>query len=53
MILKYRNKSGDKDPKDSFFFNAKKLNEDLNLAEAGLQQNSEIIVVSTKDIKGA
>ena len=52
-IQKYRNKSGDEDQTDKFFLNAKLLSPDLTIAELGPLNNCEIVVVSTKYIKGA
>ena len=53
LIQRYRNKTGDHDPTKKFIFNAKALNHDLTLAEAGLTNNAYIFVVATKGIKGA
>jgi hypothetical protein len=53
LIQRYRNKTGDHDPTKKFIFNAKALNHDLTLAEAGLSNNAYIFVVATKGIKGA
>ena len=50
-IEKYRNASGDKDPYKKFIFNAKNLNQALGLNEAGISNNSNIFVVSTRGIK--
>ena len=44
IIEKYRNKSGDKE-KRLFIFNAKNLNPDLTVVEAGITNNSNIFVV--------
>ena len=51
IIEKYRNASGDKDPYKKFIFNAKNLNQALDLNEAGISNNSNIFVVSTRGIK--
>ena len=53
LVAKYRAKTGDHDPTKKFIFNAKALNHDLTLAEAGLSNNAYIFVVTTKGIKGA
>jgi len=53
VIQRYRSKSGDNDPTKKFIFNIKALNCDLTVAEAGLTNNCNIFVVSTKGIKGA
>ena len=53
IIEKYKNKSGDRNPEKKFIFNAKMLSPDLTLSEAGITNNSNIFVVSTKGIKGA
>jgi len=53
VIQRYRTKSNDRDPTKKFIFNAKALNCDLTVAEAGLTNNGNIFVVSTKGIKGA
>ena len=50
IIEKYRNASGDKDPYKKFIFNAKNLNQALGLNEAGISNNSNIFVVSTRGI---
>ena len=50
IIEKYRNASGDKDPYKKFIFNAKNLNQALDLNEAGISNNSNIFVVSTRGI---
>ena len=53
VIEKYRNKSNDRDTTKKFIFNAKNLNADLSVAEAGITNNANIFVVATKGIKGA
>ena len=45
MIEKYRNLSGDRNPSKKFIFNARKLNESLTLAEAGITDKSNVFVV--------
>ena len=52
IIQRYRDKSGDNEPTKKFIFNAKALNPYLTVAEAGLANNFNIFVVSTKGIKG-
>jgi len=53
LIDKYRNKSGDNDPSKKFIFNAKNLSPSLSVAEAGIANNANIFVVTTKGVKGA
>ena len=53
VIEKYWNKAGYKDPTAKFIFNAKNLVPELSVAEAGLINNANIQVVTTKGIKGA
>ena len=53
VIQRYRDKTGDDDTTKKFIFNARLLNHDLSVAEAGLHNNSNIFVVVTKGIKGA
>ena len=48
LIEKYRNKSGDRDDNKKFIFNAKNLNLSLTVAKAGITNNANIFVVSTK-----
>ena len=52
-IEKYRNKANDRDDTKKFIFNAKNLNANLSVAEAGITNNANIFVVATKGIKGA
>ena len=52
-IEKYRNKSGDTDSTKKFEFNAKSLDPLLTIIEAGLNDNSQILVLTTKNVKGA
>ena len=52
-IEKYRNKSGDTDSTKKFVFNAKSLDPLLTIIEAGLNDNSQILVLTTKNVKGA
>ena len=53
VIEKYWNKAGYKDPTAKFIFNTKNLVPELSVAEAGLINNANIQVVTTKGIKGA
>ena len=53
LIQRYRDKSGDNDPTKKFIFNAKNLPKDKTISEAGIYNNSNIFVVTTKGIKGA
>ena len=53
IIERYRVKYGDHDHTKKFIFNAKALNFDLTVAEAGLSNDANIFVVTTKGIKGA
>ena len=49
LIQSYCNKSGDHDIEHrKFIFNAKKLNETLTVAEAGMNNNSAIFVLDTR-----
>ena len=52
LIERYRTKAMDHDNGKKFIFNAKQLNENLTVAEAGLSEGSNIFVVSTTGIKG-
>ena len=47
-----KNKSGDHDPHKKFIFNAKPLNENITVAEAGITNNENIFVIISKVIKG-
>ena len=53
VIQKYRNKADDRDPTKRFIYNAKQLNTSLTVSEAGLPDNANIFVVTTKGVKGA
>ena len=53
VIEKYRNKANDRDPSKKFIFNAKNLSPSLSVAEAGITNNANIFVVTTKGVKGA
>ena len=48
IIEKYRNKANDYDDSKKFIFNAKNLNPNLSLAEAGITNNANIFVVRIK-----
>ena len=52
IIEKYRTKSSDREGK-FFIFNAKKLILTLTAAESGLKDSSTILVLKTKNVKGA
>ena len=52
IIKKYRVKADDNNPNEKFIYNAKKLNEDLTVAEAGLINQSKIFVMVTENIVG-
>ena len=53
LIERYRTKAIDHDTTKRFIFNAKELNKDLTIEEAGLSEGSNIFVVTTAGIKGA
>ena len=53
VIARYRVKTGDQDGSKKFIFNAKQLNESLSVSEAGLTNNANIFVVTTRGVKGA
>ena len=53
LIQRYRTKANDHDTSKKFIFNAKALNTDLSVAEAGLTNNANVFVVTTKGVKGA
>ena len=53
LIERYRTKAVDHDTTKRFIFNAKELNKDLTIEEAGLSEGSNIFVVTTAGIKGA
>ena len=53
LIERYRTKAMDHDIGKKFIFNAKQLNKDLTVEEAGLSEGSNIFVVTTTGIKGA
>ena len=53
VIKKYRLKSGDKDTTKKFIYNAKNLNQNISVGEAGITNNGNIFVVTTQGIKGA
>ena len=52
VIQRYRAKSGENDTSKKFIFNAKALNQSLNVAEAGLANNVNVFVITTKGVKG-
>ena len=53
LIQRYRTKSGDNDKSKKFIFNAKNLVEDMTIGQAGITNNGNIFVVTTKGVKGA
>ena len=53
LIQRYRTKANDHDKSKKFIYNAKALNQDLSVAEAGLTNNANVFVVTTKGVKGA
>ena len=53
VIQRYRTKSSDTDTSKKFIFNAKQLNPALSVAEAGLTDNANIFVVTTRGVEGA
>ena len=53
VIEKYRNKSNDRDDSKKFIFNAKQLNLNITVGQAGLTDNANIFVVTTRGVKGA
>jgi len=53
LIEKYRTKSLEDVSQKKFIFNAKNLNRDLTVAEAGLSDGANIFVVNTAGVKGA
>ena len=53
IIQRYRAKADDRDPTKKFIFNAKALNKNLKVAEAGLNDGANIFVVNTEGVKGA
>ena len=53
LIEKYRTKSLEDVSQKKFIFNAKNLNRDLTVAEAGLNDGANIFVVNTAGVKGA
>ena len=53
LIERYKTKSMEDVSKKKFIFNAKALNKDLTVAEAGLNDGANIFVVNTEGVKGA
>ena len=51
-ISKYKSKSKDNDP-SKFIYSGKELSPNLTLAQAGLNNNSQILVISLVDLEGA
>lgn len=50
LIEKYRNKTNDRDLTEKFEFNARTLDHQLFVFEAGITNNSEIFIVETKGV---
>ena len=53
LIQRYRTKANDTDDSKKFIFNAKQLNTTLTVGEAGITDNANIFVVTTRGVKGA
>ena len=53
LIQKYRNKTGDNNTTKKFIYNAKNLEKNITVKQAGISNNANIFVVSTQGIKGA
>ena len=53
IIRKYRERTGDREPKEKFIFNAKELNDQLTVGQSQLYDGSIIFVVLLKGVKGA
>ena len=53
IIRKYRERTGDREPKEKFIFNAKELNAQLTVGQSQLYDGSIIFVVLLKGVKGA
>ena len=53
LIQRYRNKTGDNDTTKKFIYNAKNLEKNITVKQAGISNNANIFVVSTQGIKGA
>ena len=51
VIERYRNKSSDRRQTKKFVFNAKVLNSDQTVEEAGLSNNSVIYVIETDGVR--
>ena len=53
IIQAYRNKTQDFDAEhEKFIYNAKRLNETLTVAEAGMSNNSVVYVINDRDLEG-
>ena len=52
VIEKYRNQSNDRDMTKKFIFNAMPLNPNLTVAEAGMEEGSNVFVVVVHGVKG-
>ena len=52
VIKRYRTKANDQEPLKKFFYNAKELDPNKSIEESQLTNNSQIYVVTTKDVNG-
>ena len=52
VIKRYRTKAEDNNPNEKFIYNAKKLNLNLTVRDAGLVNESKIFVMVTEGIVG-
>ena len=52
IIQKYKNISLDNDISNTFIFNGKELNLNITVAEAGLTNQANISVITTKKVEG-
>ena len=53
VVKRYKEKVKDNDESTKFIYNAKNLNLDLTVDEAGLVDNANIFVISTRHVQGA
>ena len=53
VIDRYRTKSQDNDKTKKFIFNARELDQNLTVEQAGLYEGSNIFVVTTYGVEGA
>ncbi len=52
VIKRYRVQSNDQSNTKKFIFNAYTINEDITVSQAGLLNDSVILVVETKGVRG-